>query len=80
MKKLTILSGLLVMLFSGIHGAADTLVAYSSGKRHYCEGTCKQRYYSCRQRAYAKEKYRQKTLGICNTFFMDCMNRCRRYR
>ena len=46
-----------------------------------CETYCKNQYTACRERAKKKKdgKWRDKALGICDTFHYDCMNRCKRF-
>jgi hypothetical protein len=47
-----------------------------------CENYCRLKYRQCRTRVGKMEEgpKKRKAAGICNTFFNDCMGRCRRYR
>ncbi len=47
-----------------------------------CERYCHLKYRQCRTNVGKMEDgpKKRKAAGICNTFFNDCMNRCRRYQ
>jgi hypothetical protein len=70
---------MIIMGTAGLYSADKTSV--QSDRRFRCEQICKTRDWGCRQRALRKqnERLRRKAMGICSTFFIDCMNRCQRY-
>ncbi len=46
-------------------------------RKQKCENMCRQKYLQCKESAKKKpEKTRKKSLGICNSLFIDCNKRC----
>jgi hypothetical protein len=70
-----------VILLNPVKANTGRRSSFDNEKRFRCEQFCKNRDWRCRQRAYNKKKERikRKAAGICNSFFIDCMNRCQRY-
>lgn len=55
-------------------------LAAHDARARICESRCTERFWSCRNRAFAISGRRgDRALAICDTTFYGCMNRCAQY-